>query len=400
MSSGLSSALFIKKKPTQLWILNAVSLVGILVSTYLTQHYFELRNGTSAFKSLCNITQKMNCDAVTASRYADLLPGFPIASFAMGLFLALFIVSIIGHSKPWRQEAARTAFALSVFATFVSIPYFLIMAFQLQTYCLFCLVVDALSLTALISTWTLLKPVGLEASPFSWRVDWQKGKVLWGACIASLLISVLGWQAINTSPISSAEIQKMAAEVLNTPPVAVQTSDEFPSIGPRTAPITVVEFSDFQCPFCRMAALSLNSVLNAYGDQIRVEFRNFPLDQSCNSAVQFTPHPRACESAKAALCAHRQGRFEQAYQELFDRQASLVSKSPLALLESSDLNGPQMEACLQSSEVSTAILRDIEEAKQLGIRSTPTFYVNGHKAEGALPPAIWKIIIEKLLQHS
>jgi protein-disulfide isomerase len=389
----MNSGPLIKKKPIQLWILNLVSLLGLTLSVYLTQHFYEVRNGTAAFKSICNVSERMNCDTVTASAYSELLPGFPIASFAAGFFLTLFIVSLIAHSKLWRREAVRAAFLLSILGTLSSLPYFLIMTFKLHTYCLFCLGVDGLCLAALITAATL-KPEGISVH----RPDPQKWKVLIGVGVASLLISVLGLRALDASTIPRPIIEKIATDVLNTPPVAVRTGEQFPSIGPKSAPITVVEFSDFQCPFCRMAALSLNSVLSRYGDKIRVEFRNFPLDQSCNTGMKFTPHPAACESAKAALCAYQQGKFEKAYETLFDRQSELVSKRPIEILKGIEMKSSQLESCMSSPETSALISKDIEEATQLGIASTPTFFINGHKAEGALPPTIWQFIIDKLLQ--
>lgn len=389
----MNSGSLIKKKPIQLWILNGVSLVGVFLAIYLTQHFYEIRNGTSAFKSICNVAQQMNCDSVTASPYAELFAGLPIANFAAGLFLALFGVSLVAHARLWRREAIRAAFALSALGTLASVPYFFVMAFKLQTFCLFCLGIDALCVIALVVTATL-KPERFSAH----RPELEKWKALMGISIASLLISVVGLKVLDKSSMSQSDIERMAAEILNTPVVAVRTGEQFPSLGPKTAPITVVEFSDFQCPFCRMAALSLNSVLNRYGDQIRVEFRNFPLDQTCNAELPMTPHPMACESAKVSICAHQQGQFKDAYETLFERQSELGSKRPAELLKSLQLNSSQIETCVHSAEAAVAIAKDIEEAKQLGIRSTPTFYINGHKAEGALPPSIWNIVIDRLLQ--
>src|SRR5690349_14367993 len=88
-----------------LTLLNIIALLGVGVSVSLAQHFYEIRNGTAAFKTFCNISQAFNCDIVAASRYAEFIPGVPLASLVSGWFLALFFISVIARNPYWFREA-------------------------------------------------------------------------------------------------------------------------------------------------------------------------------------------------------------------------------------------------------------------------------------------------------
>ncbi len=381
-----------KSSRLQMYILNIFALAGVGISVALTQHFYDIRNGTSGFKSFCNLGQSINCDIVAASQFSELIWGLPLSGFASGWFLTLFFVSIFAHNPFWRRESLRASFALSLFSILIAIPYIIIMAFQLKTYCLLCFAVDTLSLLSFLTVLSL-KPEGFSIH----KLDLSKWKIFSGILVGSLVISVFGLKTLDQSAVPSADLAEITNGILNSPALSVRTDDNFPSIGPKTAPITIVEFSDFQCPFCRIGAFGLNSVLNRYPDKVRVIFRNYPLDQACNPHVPQPAHQFACEAASAALCAQRHGKFEIAYQELFEKQASFGPGRPLEIVKNLGINDADLKACAVSQETATRITQDIEEATQLGVRSTPTFFINGYKIEGVYPIPIWNNVIEKLL---
>jgi protein-disulfide isomerase len=376
-------------------VLAALALAGVGVSIYLTQHYYEVRNGSSGFRSLCNLNETMNCDAVAASSYADLLPGFPLSSFAAGWFLALFAIALVARNAFWRRESLRLAFALSSVGVLFSVAYLAIMAGVLHTYCLFCLVTDVL--TVLVFGLVLsLKPEGFAEH----KPEIAKWKTLAGLSLAALAVSVLGLRTLDDSMLSSAQAADLAKATLALPALSVNSGPEFPSFGTAGAPITIVEFSDFQCPFCRNGAFILNSVVQHYPKQVRVVFRNFPLDSGCNRKMDRPMHAYACEAAKTALCANQQGKFEPVYQAFFENQATFAPGRVPQLAQEAGADAARLNACIGSSDIGVAISRDVEEAVNLDVKSTPTFFINGHKMEGAEPPAVWNKIIDTLLAQA
>jgi protein-disulfide isomerase len=384
-----------RSTPRRFIVLAALALLGLGVSIYLTQHYYEVRNGSAGFHALCNLGASMNCDAVAASSYADLLPGFPLSSFSAGWFLAMFVIALIARNPFWRRESLRLALALSSVGVVFSVIYFGIMAGVLHTYCLFCLVTDALTLLT-FGLVVSLKPEGFSQH----KPEAAKWKTLGGVSAAALLVAVLGLRVLDESSLTSSDISQKARAVLDTPVLSVASGPEFPSFGAAVgAPVTVVEFSDFQCPFCRLGSFIVNSVIQKYPTQVRVVFRNFPLDNGCNRKMDHPMHAYACEAAKTVICANKQGKFEPVYQTFFENQTSFAPGRLQQLAQEAGADATRLNTCIADPDTSAAISRDVEEAANLNIESTPTFYINGHKMAGAEPPAVWSAIIDELVKQ-
>jgi len=382
--------------PLRLGLLAALALAGTGVSVYLTQHYYEVRNGSAGFKSICNLSSTMNCDAVAASKFADFLPGLPLSSFAAGWFIALFVIALIARGAFWRREGLRAALVLSAFGTLMSLFYLVVMATVLKTYCLFCLAADAISVSSFLVVLSL-KPEGLAKI----KLDASKWRTFAGITGAALIVALLGLRGLDNSERNRSEEQDAIRAVLASPVLSVNSSAEFPSIGPADAPITIVEYSDFQCPYCRLGAFELNTVVSRYPTQVRVVMRNFPFDQACNRKVERLMHAHACEAAKAALCAHKQGKFVAAYEALFQNQDNVTAGTPGVankIVLDTGIDAQKFNECIGSADAAAAVSRDIEEAINLGVNSTPTFFINGHRIEGGKPPAVWSQIIDEMLK--
>ncbi|MCL4813674.1 MAG: thioredoxin domain-containing protein [Vicinamibacteraceae bacterium] len=174
---------------------------------------------------------------------------------------------------------------------------------------------------------------------------------------------------------------------LARPPVtrhAVNTEGAF-SRGPDNAKITIVEFSDFHCPFCRRVQPALTQVLERYPNDVRLVYKDFPLDSL---------HPQARDAAEAARCAGDQGKFWEYHDALY---ASGPDASPAALkahAEKVGLDAAAFERCLASDTHAAAVQRDAEEAEALGATGTPAFFINGRFVSGALPLDAFVRIIE------
>lgn len=386
------------KAPAGLLAISLLSLIGIGLNVYLTSHFFAVHGGTAGFKSVCNLGASMNCDAVAASRYAETVRGIPLSSFGAGWFLGLFILSVMARLPDWRREGKRILLAASVFGMLVSVYYIFVMAVLLKTYCLFCLGVDGASLLVLLSALTL-HPDPTSKSPLD-TGKWQTALLIGAGCV---FVAVVFLSSMNDANFPHDQVVERADSVLSSPVLSVNADDGFPSMGPKNAPITIVEFSDFQCPFCRLGAFTLNTVQNRYPDKVRLVFRNYPLNSSCNPNLDRVAHEYACDAAKAAICALKQGKFEPVYQSFFENQESFAATgdgAPENLAIAAGLNADQLHACQGSPDTATAIARDVEEGSHLGVQSTPTFFVNGHKMEGVAPVAVWIEMIDRLLASS
>ena len=162
-----------------------------------------------------------------------------------------------------------------------------------------------------------------------------------------------------------------------------------PVRGPANAPITLVEFSDFQCPFCIAATPQLEAVLKAYPSQVKLIFKQFPLDT----------HAQAPLAAAASLAAHKQGKFWPMYDGLFAQKGNLSRKGVLTLAAGSGLDMKQFQADLDSPAIKQAVDRDMSEGEHIGVDSTPTLFMDGQRYNGPITLAALKPVLDQELKH-
>jgi protein-disulfide isomerase len=382
------------KTNKSLLILSILALLGLAFGIQLTQHYYEIRSGLAGFHSFCNINSQMNCDVVAASPAADFIAGFPLSSFTVGWYIALFIITLLGRDRFWFRETARAIFLMGAVGVAFSAIYFAIMAFTIHTYCLFCLGIDAVNVLVLAFAFSL-KPEGTAVQ----KPEKAKWKSMAGTLVASVLVAVIALKVcFDNVSISSADISEKAEAALSMPVMPISVSDTDPSFGPKNAPVTIVEFSDFQCPYCRLGAMILKSVQDRYRTQVRIVFRPFPLDQACNRSVTHPMHQSACEAAKVALCARDQGKFQTVYEDFFENQTDIVPGAPAKMAEKDGVASDKLAACVANPATESELIKGIEEGILLNIDSTPTFFINGHRVGGTFPGPFWDKMIESLLK--
>ena len=161
-----------------------------------------------------------------------------------------------------------------------------------------------------------------------------------------------------------------------------------PTLGPADAKVTIVEFSDFECPFCKASFLTIRSLLNEFPDDVRLVYRHFPLR---------TIHPLAQDLAHASMCAHDQGKFWAFHDQLFIQQESVTRENLDRIAQQVGLDTRAFRRCQDSNRFKEAVDADFADAVSLGGRGTPTWVVNGGRLEGVLPIDIWRDIVRELL---
>jgi protein-disulfide isomerase len=189
-------------------------------------------------------------------------------------------------------------------------------------------------------------------------------------------------------------IQKLRAEnhvsvLMEAPRVSIASADH-PSKGAASAPVTIVEFGDFQCPFCRAAENSLEEVRQKYGDQIRLVYMDFPLSF----------HSHAMDAARAGRCAADQDKFWPLHDALFLDQKKLEPNDLKQTAAKLGLDSNKFNSCLASDKHDASIRKDIAEGNKLGVTGTPTFFINGRELMGAQPPAKFNEVIDEELARA
>ncbi len=166
-------------------------------------------------------------------------------------------------------------------------------------------------------------------------------------------------------------------------PVPIPTLGS-PVMGPANARVTLVEFSDFQCPYCSKAVAQINATLNAYPNDVRLIFKQYPLES----------HPAAAISAAASLAAHRQGKFWPMHNVMFANRPKLSRQSILAWAKEIGLDMKRFAADLDSEAIHKDVLRDQADGDKAGVEGTPTLFLNGQKYNGDLAPDAIKPVID------
>jgi len=160
-----------------------------------------------------------------------------------------------------------------------------------------------------------------------------------------------------------------------------------PTIGQRSAPITILMFIDFQCPFCQASFPVLKEVIDTYDSAIHIVFKHYPITSI---------HPDAFRAAQASMCAYAQGRFWEFHDTVFSVRA-LDESSLYTYAEISGTNLLTFERCMQSNTYDQMINQDLEDGLTIGIRGTPTYLVNGRVIEGSPDIEGWRqLILEEL----
>ncbi|HEY7410467.1 MAG TPA: thioredoxin domain-containing protein [Vicinamibacteria bacterium] len=184
---------------------------------------------------------------------------------------------------------------------------------------------------------------------------------------------------------------KAQVRVLLEPPrVAVQVPTDDPVRGgPATAPVTIIEYSDFQCPFCSRVNPSLKKLHETYGDKIRVVFRDLPLLQI---------HPQAAKAAEAGTCAHEQGKFWELHDKLFANQSKLEVADLKQYALEVGVDAKAFNECLDSGKHTAEWQQDLNEANRHGLTGTPAFFINGRLLVGAQPYEAFAQVIDEELE--
>lgn len=190
--------------------------------------------------------------------------------------------------------------------------------------------------------------------------------------VAGLTLAIFAWVVLRQRP----QLQ---------PSLPTANADD-PSRGPSDAPVTIIEYGDFQCPFCQQMADSLAQLTARYPSQARHVWKDYPL----------ASHPEARPAALAARCAHRQGQFWPFHDRLFQQQGDLGPDLYQRMVADLNLDQATFAECLKDSSVQYRIDQAVTAGRRVGVGEVPTVFINGRRYEGALSVEELTAIIESI----
>jgi protein-disulfide isomerase/uncharacterized membrane protein/rhodanese-related sulfurtransferase len=354
-------------------LLLALSLLGLFDALYLLWVY------TSPSRPI--VCLGSGCDAVRASSYAHLF-GLPLPAFGVAYYtvLALLIFARDLVSADLKRAIQYAVVGITCGGLLFSLYLFSLQAFVIHAFCTWC-EVSALVVTGIfvLSLLELRRPVPLAdpaATLATVRTDFA-------VCALALLIGVPGFILLarhgGLPPVAQASSQALAERLVR--PDSHMT-------GNLQAPLTLVEFGDFECPACAISEVATRQIRAQYGDRIRFVFRQFPLHKL---------HPQAEKAAEASECAGEQGKFWEAVEKLYAEQADLRVGALKRYAGELGLDQSRFNQCLDSGETASRINQDLADGRALKVAGTPTFIIGRKTVFGPLDFATLSQLVDQEL---
>jgi uncharacterized membrane protein/protein-disulfide isomerase len=382
-------------------VLLLLALAGLVTSLISAWVHYQLLH-QPGYTSFCDVNATVSCTTVYLSRYST-IAGYPVA--IAGAYWYLLVLLLLAASAWGSASLAENVigylFALAT-AALGGVLYLAYAAFVvLKTVCLMCLVtyVAVTGIFLLSGARTSFPMTSLPRRAFrdlktalGSPVSLVSMIVFIAAMTTTLAFYPRGEQAaVQAQPPSAATSEAQQSEFVrgweNAPRVTVPISAD-------GAAVLIVKFSDFQCPACAQSYLDYKDILAKYQAEypgaVKFVTKDYPLERECNSNMPRDLHEAACESAVAVRLARAHGRGE-AMEDFLYRNHSMLT--PTVVRQAAKEVGGVQDFDAQYQSVLNLVKGDIALATILGIRVTPTFFINGVKLEGGLPPQLFDTAI-------
>lgn len=236
------------------------------------------------------------------------------------------------------------------------------------------------------------EPLGPEFTPQTPR-SWTPH--LWWIVPTVLFVFAVGVLGVNRLRTKSEDADSQFTALTGTigsgSTNAVLATTDDPSFGPVNAKVVVVEFADFQCPFCKEVEPTVRRIMTDYSDRVRFIFRDFPVSDA---------HPLAQAAAEAGQCAWVQGSniFWAFHDRAYQNQETLSQDNLVQWAVLAGAEQKKFEACLNSGQFTDEVQQDFNDGVALGVRGTPSFFFNGRLVQGVIPENLFRRVIDSLLE--
>lgn len=367
-----------------------IALVGIAISADLTYLHIKIIDNPD-YQSFCNISEKIDCDSVNSSKYSEILsiPISHLGSLTYILIIILAFSSLRGH--PLTNLLSTFNLLIFVFCNLYSLLLFYISLAIIRSLCILCCALYLVNLLLLFFALPNIKDYFTLRRP----LYPLRGNKVFSIVIATFmvfaLISILWLRNVTIAGHREAE-KKTGEKREQIVYKDLDISGSF-SKGPENAPITLVEITDFDCPFCRKAYPIIKEAALKYKDRVRFVLKFFPLGTDCNPLVKTNMHPRACLAAYAAVCAGEQGRFWDYTDRLMNGR--LDRESILNYAVELGLDQDKFKVCLDSDIPRQAVRKDVATCVKCRITGVPTVFINDRALVGVKSLQEYLLVIEE-----
>ena len=376
------------------WLALALVAAGLALAVVLTHNYHQ--HMLAGQVSGCTISEYVDCDRVSESPFAA-VAGVPISALAIAAYGALAVLLALPLLPPFRRLASINldiALALSAAGTLVALALAAVAALVIGALCIYCALLQAVTVALfLVLLWRRGRQRARSGSRRQLRgVGQGVGSAVLALAVGAVLagIATLGFES---RALAAADRAVSAAALADVSPYLSRNAISFditdsPGVGPVDAPVQIVVFGDYNCSHCRHFDPEALQLADDFPGDVRVVFKFFPLDATCNRYMGPQQRSSSCLAAAAAYAAYQYDQFLDYHLLLFEHFQNHAPQRLLANAEEAGIEDQEgFLAAIQSEETLRVIQRDIDEAARGGVQGTPTIFVNGRRLESGRMPA-------------
>lgn len=362
-----------------------LSLLGVAVAIELTRIHIFVHTDPS-YHSVCAMSEGVNCETVAVSPYS-VFAGLPVSVWGLVGYLVMGGLALwfLGKRRLHPTWPLGLLLVLSAFSVATSAVLAFISATRIDSFCLFCMGSYAINTGLFIVSLIAWKQTRARA----WDLGLDDVKALIARPVVFAVLAMAGVVTLGA-------LLAFVPSYWTTPgwsdlPKLVFGDDDSGHhwIGARNPKLTIVEFSDYECPHCRAAHKAMRVLVAKHPEQIRLVHRHLPLDMACHPGLGRPFHARACLFAESAECAGVQGRFWEMNDALFSIQESVKTEDvdPVELAVRLGLNRSDFKRCLESHATTERVAVDVRESMSRKLTGTPSFLVGERLFMGRIPEA-------------
>ena len=394
-------------------ILIVLSTLAVADGIYLMRVHIDYVTGVNTVAGACYDYAENGC-SVTAGRFGSVF-GIPVAAIGFAGALGTGACAVMAFRRRALQHDGYRSllFALASFSLLASVVMGTFSIIE-GSFCPFCVIWYGLNTGLFAAAWFVRNPGGIGGDllddllgneafvPLGVFGFALAGAVYWHhAFLAGQQAEQDADVAANAPQIAAAVLQKN--KTFQREPVDVLRMRNNPTklVGGATdeqADVVIVEFGDFQCPFCKKLWTGMEEYLDTTDRSIRLHFAHYPLNDACNPGINDL-HPFACQAAVAAVCSAKQESFWKFGDVVFENQESLERGDLVDYAKEAGLDVDAFETCLDDPKSMGQVRYDIGMGNKADLSGTPTFFINGYSVVGAFPPPILDEIIKQILEH-
>lgn len=384
------------------YVLTALAGAGIYAGEELVKIHIATKFANGGDSGLCAAAEGFSCSDVARHALSS-IGSLPIAALGEAFYLTLLLGVLLMRFLP-AGKLPRIADSLLLASTLgVLYSVFLGVASKvvIGKLCPWCMVLYAINAGVALTLW-FGHPEGDPKGAFKRALSLPSAAGFW-AVAGVMALSTLGAQAAYAARAEKVHTQHLAAQAKKARAPAKQIDvapGQTPARGPADAPVTIVEFSDFECPYCQILAKGLKQAQKDGAGPFKYHFRHWPMDDACNPHIKGKFHVDACRAAYAAECARQQGKFWAMHDTLFENRRKLKRPDLVGYAAKLGLDPERFGACMDDPATKATIQADIAAGRKIGVGGTPMWFINGWLVEGARPPEILVGLIEQAASNA